>query len=106
MRDYIHVSDLAEGHVRALDLIEDGAGQHIYNLGTGRGVSVFELIEAARAVTGSPIPFVVGPRRPGDPARLFADTGRARQDFGWAPRYSDLAEILSTAWAWTKGRQD
>jgi UDP-glucose 4-epimerase len=98
VRDYIHVTDLADAHVRAL-----GAGDgrsRIYHLGNGHGFSVREVIETARQVTGHPIPAVVGPRRPGDPATLVAGSGRIREELGWAPRYAELRDIVRSAWDW------
>jgi UDP-glucose 4-epimerase len=97
VRDYIHVSDLADAHVRALHALDGGS--RTYNLGNGRGFSVREVIETARAVTGHPIPAEVGPRRPGDPAVLVAASDRIRRELGWEPRH-DLASIIESAWAW------
>ncbi|MBV9110772.1 MAG: UDP-glucose 4-epimerase GalE [Gemmatimonadetes bacterium] len=98
VRDYIHVSDLADAHVRALHALD--AGSRAYNLGNGRGFSVREVIETCRAVTGHPIPASVGPRRPGDPAVLVAGSERIRRELGWAPRIPELREIVESAWAW------
>ncbi len=109
VRDYIHVDDLGRAHVRALDHLQpekgqpekDGAREGIQlNLGTGRGASVMEVIEAARRVTGHPIPVVVGERRPGDPPELVADSSRARAQLGWQPEYTDIESIVETAWRW------
>ncbi|HET6520989.1 MAG TPA: UDP-glucose 4-epimerase GalE [Geminicoccaceae bacterium] len=100
IRDYVHVMDLADAHVRVLDALEQGSRR--YNLGIGRGFSVHEVIEAARRVTGHPIPTRVGPRRAGDPARLVADPTRARRELGWAPRCSELEALVATAWAWKR----
>ncbi|HET7234340.1 MAG TPA: UDP-glucose 4-epimerase GalE [Longimicrobium sp.] len=97
VRDYIHVSDLADAHVRALHALDGGS--RTYNLGNGRGYSVREVIEAARAVTGHPIPAEVGPRRPGDPAVLVAASDRIRRELGWEPKH-DLNAIMESAWAW------
>ncbi|HYH81421.1 MAG TPA: UDP-glucose 4-epimerase GalE [Longimicrobium sp.] len=97
VRDYIHVSDLADAHVRALHALDGGS--RTYNLGNGRGFSVREVIETARAVTGHPIPAVIGPRRPGDPAVLVAASDRIRRELGWEPSH-DLREIIESAWAW------
>jgi UDP-glucose 4-epimerase len=97
LRDYIHVADLAEAHLLALDNAPQG-GHLICNLGNGNGFSVREVIEAARQVTGHPIPAVVEPRRAGDPAVLVASADRARQRLGWQPRRTDLAEIIRDAW--------
>lgn len=98
IRDYIHVLDLASAHILALRALD--AGSRTYNLGNGQGFSVKEVLEAARAVTGRPIPAVVGPRRPGDPATLIASSEKIMQELGWEPRYPDLRQIIETAWAW------
>jgi UDP-glucose 4-epimerase len=98
VRDYIHVVDLADAHVRALHALDQGS--RTYNLGNGRGYSVREVIEVAREVTGHPIPAVVGPRRPGDPAVLVAGSDRIRAELGWATRYGDLRSIVRSAWEW------
>ncbi|HEV2146428.1 MAG TPA: UDP-glucose 4-epimerase GalE, partial [Longimicrobiaceae bacterium] len=98
VRDYVHVADLAQAHVLALRALDRGS--RTYNLGNGRGFSVREVIETARAVTGHPIPAVVGPRRPGDPAVLVAGSGRIRRELGWEPRHPDLRGIVESAWAW------
>ncbi|MFQ6019765.1 MAG: UDP-glucose 4-epimerase GalE, partial [Dehalococcoidia bacterium] len=98
VRDYIHVSDLAGAHRLALDRCEVGSG--VYNLGSGRGFSVREVIEAARKTTGHPIPFQEGPRRPGDPAVLTASYERARTELGWEPEIGSLEEIIDSAWRW------
>jgi UDP-glucose 4-epimerase len=104
IRDYIHVADLSDAHVRALHAIEDGS--RAYNLGNGRGFSVREVIETCRAVTGHPIPAEVGPRRPGDPAVLVAGSERIRHELGWAPKYRELREIVESAWAWHRSHPD
>ncbi|MCR4418640.1 MAG: UDP-glucose 4-epimerase GalE [Clostridia bacterium] len=100
VRDYVHVSDLAAAHVLALKALEEGHPSAVYNLGSGRGFSVREVIEAARRVTGRDFPVVEGPRRPGDPAVLVASSRRIRQEVGWSPRHGDLEAIIRTAWAW------
>ncbi len=100
IRDFIHVQDLAEAHVKALDRLLAGGPSLTLNLGTGHGHSVREVIAAAERVTGRPIPRRETARRPGDPPMLVADPTRARQALGWAPNLSDLDTILSTAWAW------
>jgi UDP-glucose 4-epimerase len=97
VRDYVHVSDLSDAHVRALHALDGGS--RTYNLGNGRGYSVKEVIETCRAVTGHPIPAEVGPRRPGDPAVLVAASDRIRAELGWAPKH-DLRAIVESAWAW------
>ena len=99
IRDYIHVDDLGDAHVRALDLLKPGAELKL-NLGTGRGYSVLEVIEACRRATGHKIPAVKGDRRPGDPPELVADSTQARKVLGWNPKYADIDTIVQTAWRW------
>jgi UDP-glucose 4-epimerase len=98
IRDYIHVSDLAEAHVLALEYIRQGGRSDFLNLGTGRGFSVFEVIECARRVTGRDIAVRIEPPRPGDPSKLVADPTRARTILGWKPVKSDLPSIVQSAW--------
>jgi len=100
IRDYIHVTDLAQAHVLALQALESGAQSTAYNLGNGHGFSVREVIAHAVAVTGSEVPVVVGPRRCGDPPRLVGDATRAIRELGWRPRLADLTKIMETAWDW------
>ncbi|MBB6097607.1 UDP-arabinose 4-epimerase [Deinobacterium chartae] len=100
IRDYIHVTDLADAHVLALKRLLEGGPSAAYNLGNGQGFSVREVIQAAERVTGRPIPVEVGPRRAGDPPRLVGDATKARNELGWTPRYADLEVILQTAWNW------
>jgi UDP-arabinose 4-epimerase len=104
VRDYVHVSDLAEAHVLALDKLLRGHPTAAFNLGNGKGFSVGEIIAAARRVTGRHIPVRIGARRAGDPARLVADASRAKRELGWEPRLSDIGSILETAWAWHRTR--
>jgi UDP-glucose 4-epimerase len=101
VRDYIHVDDLGDAHLRALERLEPAQGLCL-NLGTGRGTSVREIVEACREVTGHPIPEVVGPRRAGDPSKLVADANLAHQLLRWNPRYRDAKSIIETAWRWHK----
>ncbi|UWZ82096.1 UDP-glucose 4-epimerase GalE [Occallatibacter riparius] len=103
IRDYIHVSDLADAHLLALDALESSS-RLIFNLGNGKGFSVKEVIESARRVTGHPIPAELHPRRPGDPAFLVAGSEKAIKELGWKPRYTQLDDILRTAWAWHQQR--
>jgi UDP-glucose 4-epimerase len=105
IRDYIHVSDLAEAHVLGLQkLLRDG-GHHVYNLGTGIGYSVQQVIDAAKSVTGHGLLAHVATRRAGDPPVLVAAASKAEQELGWKPRYGDLATILEHAWAWHQLQQ-
>lgn len=99
IRDYIHVEDLVAAHRLALDALDDHPMQ-IFNLGNGAGYSVHEVIEAARRVTGHPIPAEVGPRRPGDPPRLVASSEKIRRELGWQPAHPNLEDILASAWEW------
>ena len=100
IRDYIHVCDLASAHLKALDFMDDNPGAHAFNLGNGAGFSNREVVEAARRVTGFAIPVEIGPRRAGDPARLVADSTKAREVLGWTPDYPDLDSIIASAWNW------
>jgi UDP-glucose 4-epimerase len=100
VRDYIHVTDLATAHVLALKLLLQGHGGGAYNLGTGTGFSVREILFAIAAETGRPVPHVIKPRRPGDPAWLVADPTAARETLQFRPAHSDLATIVRTAWTW------
>ena len=99
IRDYIHIEDLASAHVLALGGLADRLFMR-YNLGNGNGYSVLEVIETARRVTGHPIPAVIRPRRPGDPAILIASSAAIRRDLGWQPKHPDLHEIVESAWQW------
>jgi UDP-glucose 4-epimerase len=103
IRDYIHVSDLAAAHLLALGALEK-RDRLIFNLGNGRGFSVREVIESARRVTGHPIPAELCPRRPGDPAVLVASSEKAMRELGWQPKYTELDEIIRTAWIWHQKR--
>jgi UDP-glucose 4-epimerase len=98
IRDYIHVVDLAEAHILALEAIDGGSRK--YNLGNGRGFSVKEVIETACQVTGQPIPAAIGPRRPGDPDVLIAGSEAIVRELGWRRQYPDLRQIIETAWRW------
>ncbi|WP_042170801.1 UDP-glucose 4-epimerase GalE [Paenibacillus gorillae] len=100
IRDYIHVSDLAEAHVLAVHRLRGGADSAIYNLGNGQGFSVKEVIEIARNVTGREIKAVIEPRRAGDPAVLVASSDRARKELGWEPKFASLDDIIRSAWNW------
>jgi UDP-glucose 4-epimerase len=98
VRDYIHVLDLAQAHILALHALDQGS--RTYNLGNGRGYTVREVIEAAREVTGHPIPAADGPRRPGDPPELVASSTKIREELGWQPRFPELRDIVHSAWNW------
>ncbi len=102
IRDYIHIVDLAEAHLLALQAMDDKPVQ-VYNLGNGQGYSVREVIEAARAVTGHPIPVVEESRRAGDAPRLVAASDKIRRELGWTPKYPALKDIIGGAWEWHKG---
>ncbi len=102
VRDYIHVNDLADAHLRAVQDCPEGTAER-YNVGTGIGISVLEIINAAREVTGHPIPVVEAPRRPGDPPSLYADASKIRARYGWEPRYKDVKALIDTAWRWHQG---
>lgn len=98
VRDYIHVMDLCDAHFKALSMLAAGEKRCIYNLGTGQGYSVQQVIDAARKITGHAIPVVYGARREGDPAILVADAQRAMRELGWRPQYADLKTIIQHAW--------
>ncbi len=100
IRDYIHVDDLADAHVRGLDWLLDGGASLALNLGSGSGHSVRAVIDTARRVTGCDIPVIDGERRPGDPARLVSGSEMAREVLGWEPSRSDLATMIGDAWGW------
>lgn len=104
VRDYIHVSDLADAHVRALDYLFGCGASIALNLGTGEGYTVREVIQAVQAVTGRDVPHRIAPRRPGDPPVLVADPGLATRVLGWHPQYSALDTIVRTAWSWRSNR--
>ncbi|MYS07028.1 UDP-glucose 4-epimerase GalE [Streptomyces sp. SID6041] len=105
VRDYIHVADLAEAHLLALDAMT--AGEHLVcNLGNGNGFSVREVVETARKVTGHPIPEILAPRRAGDPAVLVASAEAARELLGWTPSRPDLADVIADAWAFARARRE
>ena len=102
VRDYIHVSDLVDAHLLALDHLSSGGGSVALNCGYGRGASVREVIKAVSKVVGREVPAVESPRRPGDPPALIADATRLATDFGWRPKHEDLHEIISTAYQWER----
>jgi UDP-arabinose 4-epimerase len=100
VRDYIHVNDLADGHLRALRYLVDGGESVALNLGTGSGYSVRQVIETVERVSGKKVPAHMGPRREGDAPELVCDPRRVRETLGWVPRHSSLEEIVNTAWRW------
>lgn len=102
VRDFVHVCDLADAHIRCLEYLLGGGRSNVYNLGTGKGYSVKQVVETAERVTGRPIPRIEGPRRPGDPPELVASAEKIRSELGWTPKHSSLEEILRTAWTWQK----
>lgn len=100
IRDYIHVTDLAQAHIAAVEMLCASGESNKFNVGTGRGYSVREVLNAVERVTGEKVPFVMGPRRDGDPPELVADSTRLQRELGWRPRYSELDRIVETAWGW------
>lgn len=100
VRDYIHVTDLAQAHILAAQYLVNGGKSDIFNLGNGVGFTVKEVIDVARAVTGHPIPAKIVPRRAGDPAQLIASSDKARKVLGWNPTHDSLEEIIASAWKW------
>ncbi|SFR91484.1 UDP-glucose 4-epimerase GalE [Anaeromicropila populeti] len=106
IRDYIHVTDLAQAHILAVKYLMEGNESSIFNLGNGVGFTVNEVIEAARKATGLPIKAVVSPKRAGDPARLIASSDKARTVLGWKPEHTDLEEIIASAWKWHSTHPD
>ncbi len=100
IRDYIHVADLPAAHVSALEHLQRGGASQAVNLGTGQGCSVRQVVTAVEAIAGRPVPVIESPRRAGDPPALVADPSRARQLFGWSPRFPEIEAILETAWRW------
>ncbi len=105
IRDYIHVVDLVIGHIKALEKINKDRGLFVYNLGTGLGVSVKEMIEATERVTGMPVPVVYGDRRAGDPSFLVANPAKAFNELGWKASYTKIEDIIATAWKWENGER-
>ncbi len=103
IRDYVHVMDLIDAHILGLKWLDKGRGGRVFNLGTGTGFSVREVVEASRSVTNKPVPISEGPRRAGDAVRLVSGSARAEQELGWLPRRSTLAEMVSDAWRWHEG---
>lgn len=106
IRDYIHVTDLADAHILAVHKLREGSNSNIYNLGSGNGFTVKEMIEAARKVTGHPIPAKVCERRAGDPAKLVAASQKARTELGWEPKLENVEAMISSAWKWHQNHPD
>jgi UDP-glucose 4-epimerase len=104
IRDYIHVTDLAQAHILGLDHLLKGGSSEVFNLGNGQGFSIQQVIEAARVVTGRPIPVTLADRRPGDPPILVGSGEKAKRLLGWQPQYADLETILEHAWQWHQKR--
>jgi UDP-glucose 4-epimerase len=102
IRDYIHVTDLAQAHMQALE----GRAVGSFNLGSGRGFSVRELVDVAAEVTGRDIPAIDAPRRPGDPPRLVSDSTAARKILGWRPQFDDIRRIVGDAWKWKQAHPE
>ena len=105
IRDYIHVLDLALAHALALDRLRAAGGSGFFNLGTGHGFSVREVIGFCEKVTGKSIKGMEGSRRPGDPPRLVSGADKAKAELGWKPQYEDLEETIRTAWSWEQDRR-
>lgn len=104
IRDYVHVDDLAQAHMLALDYLLAHEGAHAFNLGNGRGFSVADVIDAAQRITGHNIPYQLAARRHGDPPVLVASNARARADLNWAPRYATIEPIIESAWRWHRNQ--
>ena len=104
LRDYIHVSDLADAHVRSLEVMIETGRSSAYNLGTGLPHSVRQVIDTVERVTGRRVPWTLAPRRPGDPAVLYATARKAQTELGWTPRFPGLESIVRAAWAWHQSR--
>lgn len=106
IRDYIHVCDLAQAHILAMNYLREGKESNIFNLGNGVGFTVKEVIEAARIVTGHPVPVKAEKRRAGDPSILVASSEKAKRILGWKPKYTQLEDIIATAWTWHKAHPE
>ncbi|HEY0867412.1 MAG TPA: UDP-glucose 4-epimerase GalE [Fimbriimonas sp.] len=106
VRDYIHILDLAQAHLLAVRHLRDGGESRKYNLGNGQGFTVRQVIETVEQVSGLPVPHEEGPRRAGDPARLIASSDLVRRDWGWQPKYTNLATIVGHAWEWHRTHPD
>lgn len=102
VRDYVHIKDLSESHILALTALLGGADSDFYNVGSGNGYSVKQIISEAEKITGKKVPAAIKPRRRGDPAILITDNTKIKKEFGWTPKYSDINTIITTAWKWHK----
>lgn len=102
IRDYIHVNDIAQAHIEGLKYLEDGGESNIFNIGNGKGFSVKEIVDVVKKVTGIDFPVNIEGRRPGDPAELVADSNKIKEVLGWSPDYSNIGDIIETAWNWHK----
>jgi len=105
VRDYVHVNDLADAHLKALDYLKDGGASHFFNCGYGHGYSVREVVETVRQVTGRNFSVLEAPRRVGDPAELVADSSRMKEILKWKPQFDNLVTIVQTAWNWEMNRR-
>ena len=105
VRDYVHTDDLAQAHQLAVEALEPGMGR-AYNLGSGTGTTILEVLRACEKAVGRPIPHEVVERRPGDPATLIASPEKAMNELGWSPRYADIDAIVETAWRWHGSHPD
>ena len=106
IRDYVHVTDLARAHILAMEYLKKGGSNNVFNLGSGVGFSVKEIVEAAKKVTGFEIPEIMGSRRAGDPAKLIASSQKAKDVLGWKPEFDNIDLIIKTAWLWHKNHPD
>ncbi len=106
IRDYIHVTDLATAHVAAIEKLLAGGGSDVFNVGTGAGHSVLEVMRAVEQVTGRKVPHEIGPRREGDPPVLVANSEKLKRTLGWKPKFVEMQDIVSTAWRFTNARID
>jgi UDP-glucose 4-epimerase len=104
IRDYIHVNDLADAHIRAVEALLSGGKSDQFNAGSGSGYSVLEMIRGVEEVTGRKVPYIEGPRREGDPPALVANSDKLRRVLGWTPRYEGIREIIASAWGFEEGR--
>ena len=106
LRDYVHVDDLSRAHIAAFKKLETPGASHFYNLGTGRPNSVREIIDAVEAVTGLKVPVIEDDRRAGDPPALYADSSKAQNELGWEIKFTEVKEIIETAWRWHQAKPD